>query len=186
MSLRFCFLDSFWTKSKRLPKSKIEFVGSFHFLAKHLTCRLSLYIYLWEERSPKDSWIIFPARFILDPRNFGRVVLSGLHLLQYDRILANASLPRLTNCLLLPRHCLELDLLCSYAATGEQSIGHMIVTQFSLYFSQASFTFPNTLTKYQFILCSKICVLPFFLQICAHPFSRPQPERAITVVLDHT
>ena len=50
----------------------------------------------------------------------------------YDRILAVTSLPRLTNCLLLPRPFLELDLLCSYAATGEQSIGHMIVTKFSL------------------------------------------------------
>ena len=48
MSIRFCFLDSFWTKSKRLPKDKIGFVGPFHFLAKHLICRLSLYIYLWE------------------------------------------------------------------------------------------------------------------------------------------
>ena len=79
----------------------------------------------------------------------------------YDRMLANTSLPRLTNCLLLPRHFLELDLLYSYAATGEQSIGHMINTKFALYFSQASFTFPTTLTKCQFILCSKICYYYF-------------------------
>ena len=172
------FWDSFRAKSKRLPKDKIGIFGFLHSLANFFICRLSLYIpYLWDH--------IFVGRndhqrtcgsSSLRALSWTRGTLAGRAFRPftcYDRIRAFISLPRLTNCLLLPRHFVELDLLCfSYAGTGEQSIGHMIFTNLLLCFSQASFTFPtNELPIYLFpprLACS--CSLQF----CSLLFSRLQ------------
>ena len=111
------FLDSFWAKSKRLPKDKIGIFGFLHSLANLLICRLSLYI-------PYFGDHIFVGRndhqrtcgsSSLRALSWTRGILAGRAFRPftcYDRVLAFTSLPRLTNCLLLPRHFVKLDLLC--------------------------------------------------------------------------